>query len=138
MKPMEFEELRTGERTHYVVYIDPDAYLTDIRHYETKDLISQTWRKLVEAILTVSIIASLVLCTALDSGDLSILWKALMVTLTISVVCALLLRIPHPKLPEGIAIRGGVYIITNGKAHPGDQFQITGYPVASNPTRAQK
>ena len=96
----------------YLAYVNRAGYKRDIRKYERKLRLWNIFHKLFLMLMFLSGTIMLWMVAAIDDIEHEkFVWSVMAVSTTVFVVSALMAKIPKPKLPIGVKIHHGKYVI---------------------------
>lgn len=117
---------RRNENGPFAARVNIHKYRDDVRRYENAVRILNGIRKGTEFIMVMDIIFIMFVSSGIDVEEqFPIILKLLGAGMVIALLCALILRIPTPKLPKGVALVNGRYVIVKN-VYPGRNPIIIG------------
>lgn len=96
----------------YLAYVDRAGYKRDIRKFERKLRLWNVFHRFLVMIMFLSGTTLMWMCTAVDDIEHEkFVWSTIAVSIMVFIVSALMAKIPKPKLPIGVKIHRGKYVI---------------------------
>ncbi len=96
----------------YLAYVNRAGYKRDIRKYERKLRLWNVFHRFLVMIMFLSGTTLMWMCTAVDDIEHEkFVWSTIAVSIMVFIVSALMAKIPKPKLPIGVKIHRGKYVI---------------------------
>lgn len=106
----------------YLAYVNRAGYKRDIRKFERKLRLWNVFHRFLVMIMFLSGTTLMWMCTAVDDIEHEkFVWSTIAVSTMVFVVSALMAKIPKPKLPIGVKIHRGKYVIA-AAIYPGDDL----------------
>lgn len=96
----------------YLAYVNRAGYKRDIRKFERKLRLWNVFHRFLVMIMFLSGTTLMWMCTAVDDIEHEkFVWSTIAVSIMVFIVSALMAKIPKPKLPIGVKIHRGKYVI---------------------------
>lgn len=106
----------------YLAYVNRAGYKKDIRKYERKLRLWNLFHRLFVMIMILSGTILLWMCTAVDDIEHEkFVWTVMLVSLFVLGISAIMAKMPRPKLPIGVKVYRGKYVIA-AAIYPGDEI----------------
>lgn len=106
----------------YLAAVNRAGYKKDVRRFERKLMIWNLFHMTMYAVAVIAGSNLVLFCTALDDFEHErLVFKVLLISALILAVAILLQKIPRPRLPFGIRLYKGRYVIS-GFTHPGNDI----------------
>lgn len=119
-------DIRSPHNRPFAARVNIHKYRDAIRKYEARLEVSNAIKRATEFIMAMDIIFILFISSGIDAEEqLPIIMKLLCAGMIIALIGALVLHVPSPRLPKGISIIDGRYVIVQN-VYPGHNPIIIG------------
>lgn len=106
----------------YMALVNRAEYKKEIRKYERKLRLWNVFHRFLVMIMFLSGTTLMWMCTAVDDIEHEkFVWSAIIISIFVFGISALMAKMPRPKLPIGVKVYRGRYVIA-AAIYPGDDL----------------
>lgn len=106
----------------YMAFVNRAGYKREIRKYERKLRLWNMFHRFLVMVMFLSGTTLMWMCTAVDDIEHEkFVWSVIIISIFVFGISALMAKMPRPKLPIGVKVYRGRYVIA-AAIYPGDDL----------------